>query len=93
MGFVSGLTLVVCAETESRIKSLAALDNALGGHEMFSSSRSRAGALVGKIWRVVREWQVAFERAGVSDYDIAKIAPAFRQLDDISTAGTRKLWP
>jgi serine/threonine-protein kinase HipA len=72
---------------------LATLDNALGGHEMFSLSLRRACALVGEVWQVVREWKVSFERSGVSADDIAKIAPAFRHLDDISTAGTRKLLP
>jgi serine/threonine-protein kinase HipA len=72
---------------------LATLDNALGGHEMFSLSLPRACELVGDVWRVVREWKVSFERSGVSADDIAKIAPAFRHLDGISTAGTRKLLP
>lgn len=72
---------------------IATLGNALGGHEMFSLSRSRACELIGEVWRVVREWKVSFERSGVSADDIAKIAPAFRHLDDISTAGTRKLLP
>ena len=60
---------------------------------MFSLSLRGACELVGEVWRVVREWKVAFERLGVSADDIAKIAPAFRHLDDISTAGTRKLLP
>lgn len=72
---------------------LATLDNALAGHEMFSLSLRRAGALVGNVWRVVREWKVSFERSGVSTDDIAKIEPAFRHLDVISTPGTRKLLP
>lgn len=72
---------------------LATLDNALAGHAMFSLSLPRACALVGDVWRVVREWKVSFERSGVSADDIAKIAPAFRHLDGISTAGTRKLVP
>ncbi len=72
---------------------LATLDNALGGHEMFTLSLPRACELVGEVWRVVREWKVSFERSGVSADDIAKIAPAFRHLDDISAAGTRKLLP
>jgi serine/threonine-protein kinase HipA len=70
---------------------LATLDNALGEPEMFSLSLSRACELVGEVWRVVREWKDSFERSGVSAEDIAKLAPAFRHLDDISTAGTRKL--
>jgi serine/threonine-protein kinase HipA len=60
---------------------------------MFSLSLPRACKLVGEVWRVVREWKVAFEGLGVSADDIAKIAPAFRHLDDISTAGARKLLP
>ncbi len=72
---------------------LATLDNALGGHAMFSLSLPRACELVGDVWRVVREWKVSFEHSGVSANDIAKIAPAFRHLDGISTAGTRKLLP
>lgn len=72
---------------------LATLDNALGGHAMFSLSLPRACELVGDVWRVVREWKGSFERSGVSADDIAKIAPAFRHLDGISTASTRKLLP
>ncbi|WP_159914678.1 type II toxin-antitoxin system HipA family toxin [Pantoea sp. 18069] len=72
---------------------LGTLDNALDGHQMFSLSRARACELIDEVWRVLREWKVSFERSGVSADDIAKIAPAFRHLDDISTAGTRKLLP
>lgn len=72
---------------------LATLDNALGGHAMYSLNLGRACELIGEVWRTVREWKVSFERSGVSADDIAKIAPAFRHLDDLSTAGTRKLLP
>ncbi|WP_028601678.1 type II toxin-antitoxin system HipA family toxin [Ottowia thiooxydans] len=72
---------------------LATLNNALEGHPMFSLSRGRACELMGEVWRVVREWKISFERSGVSADDIAKIAPAFRHLDEISTAETRKLLP
>lgn len=72
---------------------LATLDNALGGHQMFSLSLPRACELIDYVWRVVREWKVSFERSGVAANDIAKIAPAFRHLDDISTVATRKLLP
>jgi len=72
---------------------LATLDNALAGHAMFSLSRARAGELIGEVWRVVREWKVSFERSGVPADDMARIAPAFRHLDEISTADTRKLLP
>lgn len=69
---------------------LATLDNALAGYEMFSLSRSHACELIAGIWRIVREWQVSFERSGVGADDIARIAPAFRHVDKISTAGIRK---
>ncbi len=72
---------------------LSTIDNALGGHEMFSLSRARACELIGGIWRVVREWKVSFERSGISADHIAKVAPAFRHLDSISTKGTRILLP
>lgn len=72
---------------------LATLDNALDGHAAFSLSRARAGELIDEVWRVVREWKVSFEHSGATADDIARIAPAFRHLDDISTAGTRKLLP
>lgn len=72
---------------------MATLDNALGGRDMFSLSLSRACSLIGEVWRVMREWKVSFERSGVSADDIAKITPAFRHVDDISTAETRKLLP
>lgn len=72
---------------------LATLDNALDGHAVFSLSRARAGELMDEVWRVVREWKVSFEHSGVMADDMARIAPAFRHLDDISTADTRKLMP
>ncbi|WP_411883690.1 type II toxin-antitoxin system HipA family toxin [Polaromonas sp. YR568] len=72
---------------------LATLDNALDGHAVFSLSRARAGELMDEVWRVVRQWKVSFERSGVPAGDIDRIAPAFRHLDDISTADTRKLLP
>lgn len=70
---------------------LATLDNALEAHPGFSLSRGRACELIGELWRVVREWKVSFERSGVPADDIAKIAPAFRHIDVISTADIRKL--
>jgi serine/threonine-protein kinase HipA len=72
---------------------LATLDNALAGHAMFSLSLLRACEVIGEIWQVIREWKVSFERSGVSADDIAKISPAFRHLDDVCTARTRKLLP
>lgn len=72
---------------------VATIDNALAGHAMFSLGRARACALIGEVWRAVREWKVSFERSGVADHDIAKVATAFRHLDDISNVNTRKLLP
>lgn len=72
---------------------LATLDNALAGCEMFTLNRLRACELIAEVWRVVREWKVSFDRSGVSADDIAKVAPAFRHLDHISTAATRKRLP
>ncbi len=72
---------------------LATLDNALAAHAMFTLSRTEAAQLIGDVWKTVREWQVYFERFGVSDQEIAKIAPAFRHLDAVSTAELRKLLP
>lgn len=72
---------------------LATLDNAMGGHEMFTLSRATASAMITSIWRVVREWRGYFEDFGVPLAEIEKIAPAFRHIDDVSTAQLRKLLP
>lgn len=69
---------------------LATIDNALDCCAMFSLSRQRAGVLVAGIWAVVREWKVFFDRYGVDNQQTAKIAPAFRHLDQVSTTETRK---
>ncbi len=72
---------------------LATLDNALESHEMFTLSRAAACEMMAGIWRVVREWRVHFEGFGVPGAEIEKIAPAFRHIDDVSTATLRKLLP
>ena len=72
---------------------LASLDNALATHNMFTLSTAEAAQLMADVWRVVREWKVYFERFGVSADDIARIAPAFRPIDDVSTPELRKLLP
>ncbi len=69
---------------------VATLDNALEAFAQFSLSRGRAGELVSEVWRVVRGWKVVLEEFGVGAKDIEKIAPAFRHLDDISTAAVRR---
>jgi serine/threonine-protein kinase HipA len=72
---------------------LATLDNALATHAMFTLSRAEAAQLMADVWKPVREWRVYFERFGVSAAEIAKIAPAFRHIDDVSTPELRRLLP
>jgi len=72
---------------------LATLDNALATYAMFTLTRANAAQLIADIWNTVREWKVYFERFGVSAEEIAKIAPAFRHMDDVSTPELRKLLP
>jgi len=69
---------------------LATLDNALDSHERFTLSRRVASQLIDDVWRVVREWRVFFDEFSVSAADIERIAPAFRHIDDISSAALRK---
>lgn len=72
---------------------LATLDNALATHAMFTLSKTDAAQLMADVWKTVREWKVCFEQHGVSAEEIAKIAPAFRHVDDVSTPELRKLLP
>lgn len=72
---------------------LATLDNALATHSMFTLSKADAAQLIAHVWQTVREWKVYFERFGVSAEELAKIAPAFRHMDDVSTPELRKLLP
>jgi serine/threonine-protein kinase HipA len=72
---------------------LATLDNALAAHAMFTLSKAKAAQLIADVWKTVREWTVFFEGSGVSADEIAKIAPAFRHMDDVSTPEMRKLLP
>jgi serine/threonine-protein kinase HipA len=71
----------------------ATLDNAFAGRETFTlSTESAAGSIV-RIWKTVREWKTNFENDNVPADQIQKIAPAFRHIDEISTAALRKLIP
>jgi serine/threonine-protein kinase HipA len=72
---------------------VATLDNAFAGREMFTWSAEAAGESIAKIWKIVREWKVYFEEYQVPFDQIEKIAPAFRHLDDLSTASLRKSIP
>ena len=68
----------------------ATIDNAFAGAGQFSINPARAGQLIAEIWAVVREWKVAFEAYGVEAQDIGKIASAFRHIDNLCSAVTRK---
>lgn len=72
---------------------LATLDNAIKSHEMFTLSRASACDMMAGIWRTVREWRGYFEGFGVPGLEIEKVAPAFRHLDDVSTAALRRRLP
>jgi serine/threonine-protein kinase HipA len=69
---------------------LATLDNALAAHGKFSLSQEAACLLIEAVWRVVRQWRVFFDEAGVPDRDQARIALAFRHIDEVSTKALRK---
>lgn len=71
----------------------ATLDNAFAGREMFTLSAELAARSIARIWQTMREWRVYFERYNVPADQIEKIAPAFRHIDEISTAALRKLIP
>src|SRR5215469_16485589 len=72
---------------------IATIDNAFAGREMFTLSADAAAESIAKIWKIVREWKVYFEEYQVPFDQIEKISPAFRHLDDLSTASLRKLIP
>jgi serine/threonine-protein kinase HipA len=72
---------------------LATLDNALSAREMFSLSEREAAGAIAKIWAKVREWRVYFEEFGASVQSIEQAAPAFRHIDQISTAELRAKLP
>jgi serine/threonine-protein kinase HipA len=71
----------------------ATLDNAYAARELFTLSSNDAATVIAKVWATVREWKVHFENSEVPGEQIEKIAPAFRHLDDISSADVRKLLP
>jgi serine/threonine-protein kinase HipA len=71
----------------------ATLDNAFAGREMFTLSAADAVQSIAEIWKVVREWKVLFEEYQVPADQIERITPAFRHIDDVSTAALRKIIP
>lgn len=70
---------------------LANLDNALASHAKFTLSQARACQVIAQVWGVVREWRVYFERYGVPEQQMDKVATAFRHIDHVSSAKLRKL--
>lgn len=72
---------------------IASIDNALAGCQRFSISKARAGRLIAEVWTVVREWRMFFEQYGVCARECDNIAPAFRHLDEVSSAATRRHLP
>jgi serine/threonine-protein kinase HipA len=67
----------------------ATLDNAYGARELFTLTADDAAAIVAEIWSRVQNWRQFFEDFGVEPEDLDQIAPAFRHIDDISTAKLR----
>jgi serine/threonine-protein kinase HipA len=72
---------------------LANLDNAMASKEAFSLSRAEAAQAIAQVWSTVREWRVYFEQQAVPDRQIELVAPAFRHIDDVSSAELRKALP
>jgi serine/threonine-protein kinase HipA len=72
---------------------LASLDNAMAAKEAFSLSKAEAAQEIAKVWSSVREWRVYFEEQDVPHREIERVAPAFRHIDDVSSAELRKVLP
>lgn len=71
----------------------AHLDNALSQHVRFTPSRRRALELIGQVWAQVREWKLCFEAFEVEPHTMDAVAPAFRHIDEVSTAALRRELP
>jgi len=71
----------------------ATLDNAFAAREMFTLSADQAAEAIAAVWEKVREWKVYFEQWGAPPEEIEKIAPAFRHIDDVSSAQLRQALP
>ncbi len=69
----------------------ATLDNAFAGRERFTLSADTAAQSIARIWQTVREWKVLFGQYSVPADQIEKTAPAFRHIDEVSTAALRRL--
>jgi serine/threonine-protein kinase HipA len=67
----------------------ATLDNAMHGHQHFTLSPADARQEIARVWKAVREWRVYFEQYDVPVREIDAVAPAFRHIDDVSSAELR----
>jgi serine/threonine-protein kinase HipA len=72
---------------------LATLDNAFESKDAFGLSKTEAGLAIAEVWSQVREWKVCFEEHAVPGKEIDNVAPAFRHIDDVSSADLRKALP
>jgi serine/threonine-protein kinase HipA len=60
------------------------------GLQHFTLSPTDARQELARVWRTVREWRVCFEQYNVPDREIEAVAPAFRHIDDVSSAEWRR---
>ena len=67
----------------------ATLDNAMSGFSAFTPERPQAISIVRRVWGQVRQWKTHFEKDGASFRLIERLAPAFRNLDDICSPALR----
>lgn len=72
---------------------LATLDNALTEHRAFDLSEQAAVEIISDVWQVVRNWRPHFMASGVEGKDLAAIASAFRNIDEIASNDIRRMLP
>jgi serine/threonine-protein kinase HipA len=71
----------------------ATLDNAFAARELFTLTAGDAAAAVAEVWEKTREWKTYFEGCGVTDEQVEKVEPAFRHMDEVSSAALRRQLP
>jgi serine/threonine-protein kinase HipA len=64
-----------------------------GAREKFTLSSEEAASIIARVWAIVREWKVHFEKSAVTPEQTEKIASAFRHLDHVSTPDLRRRLP
>lgn len=69
---------------------LAHLDNAYAAKEQFGLLGTNALGIISRVWNIIREWKMYFEKFGVHPEQIERIAPAFRHINDVSSNELRK---